>query len=106
MDLETANAPRTLVREGYEAWYLTCHVPGEGIGFWIRYTTFNPGPRPEAEPHAALWAFSFDRKRTFFPYLAPPWDRLAAQGAGSAITPRWRTWCSAWTGRRSKRRPP
>ncbi|TME16910.1 MAG: hypothetical protein E6I63_05270 [Chloroflexi bacterium] len=140
MDLETANAPRRLAREGYEAWYLTCHIPGEGIGFWIRYTTFSPGPRSEAESHAALWAFSFDRgdpgrntaaketypltaaefKRPFslrigtaelhggwcrgaagdarwelawevqavaFPYLAAPWDRLAAQG-NAASQPR------------------
>ena len=30
-------------------------------GYWIRYTTFDPGPASEVEAHSALWAFAFDR---------------------------------------------
>ena len=60
--LELANRPRYWKRPGsYEAWYVTCNQPEQRRGFWLRYTTFNPGPKSSAEPHAALWAFAFHR---------------------------------------------
>ena len=60
--LELANRPRCRgVRGAYEVWYVTVNQPAEGRGFWVRYTTFTPGPAAAAAPHAALWAFSFHR---------------------------------------------
>jgi hypothetical protein len=61
---DSANAARCQDRPGtYEAWYVTL-ADGNGRGFWIRYTTFNPGPSASAagaEAHSALGAFAFDR---------------------------------------------
>lgn len=60
--LELANRPRTRDDRGaYEVWYVTVNQPEQGRGFWIRYTTFTPAPGAGGEPHAALWAFSFQR---------------------------------------------
>lgn len=60
--LEFANRPRCRDAKGtYEVWYVTVNQPAEGRGFWIRYTTLNPVDGAGAEPHAALWAASFDR---------------------------------------------
>jgi hypothetical protein len=54
------NAPRFTGRAGaYEVWYVTVNEPGDGVGAWIRYTTFSPAPRVAAEPYAALWAAIF-----------------------------------------------
>jgi len=60
--LDEANRPRCRDRAGtYEAWYVTCNQPAHGRGFWLRYTTFNPGPASTARAHSALWAFAFHR---------------------------------------------
>lgn len=60
--LDEANRPRCRDQAGtYEVWYLTVNQPAERRGFWLRYTTFNPGPTSDAEPHSALWAFAFHR---------------------------------------------
>lgn len=61
MDVDAANAARCRGRKGtYEAWYVTVVDPARRQGYWIRYTTFNPAPGVQAEPHSALWAFRFD----------------------------------------------
>lgn len=61
MNSDGANAARCQDRPGtYEVWYVTV-AEGEGRGFWIRYTTFNPAPGAAVEAHSALWAFAFDR---------------------------------------------
>src|SRR5579871_3332410 len=60
--LEEANRSRCRDQPGtYEVWYVTANQPQERRGFWLRYTTFNPGPGARAEPHSALWAFAFHR---------------------------------------------
>jgi hypothetical protein len=63
MDVEAANAARYRGRTGaYEAWYVTVSDPAKRLGFWIRYTSFNPAPGVEAEAHSALWGFYFDHE--------------------------------------------
>jgi hypothetical protein len=57
---DAANAPKTLGGAGYEAWYVTAN-DGDGRGLWLRWTSFRPGRRSPVAPHAALWAFTFDR---------------------------------------------
>lgn len=60
--LALANRPRCSGQAAtYEVWYVTFHQPEQRRGFWLRYTTFNPGPAAQAEAHSALWAFSFHR---------------------------------------------
>ncbi len=61
MDAAAANAPRTLGAPGYEAWYVTVQQPDARRGFWLRYSTLRPSPGSNAEPHAGVWAISFDR---------------------------------------------
>jgi len=62
VDREAANAPRCQDRPGtYEAWYVTVSDAAARRGFWLRYTTFNPGSETAVEAHSALWAFAFDR---------------------------------------------
>ena len=62
MDTDAANTIRCQDRRGtYEAWYVTAADVAKGRGYWIRYTTFNPGPASDVEAHSALWAFAFDR---------------------------------------------
>jgi hypothetical protein len=59
---DSANAPRCQDRAGtYEAWYVTVSDAASRCGYWFRYTTFNPASGVSTEPHAALWAFAFDR---------------------------------------------
>ena len=61
MDSDRANAARCHDRTGtYEAWYVTVVEPARRLGYWIRYTTFNPAPGIDADAHSALWAFRFD----------------------------------------------
>jgi hypothetical protein len=63
MDSEAANAARCQSRAGrYEAWYLSVSEPAQRRGYWIRYTTFNPGSRVQIEAHSALWGFRFDHE--------------------------------------------
>lgn len=63
MNPDAANAARCQGRTGtYEAWFVTLTEPRERRGYWIRYTTFNPAAGVDAEPHSALWAFSFDHE--------------------------------------------
>ena len=62
MDSARANGPRLEPgRPGYEAWYVTVNQPSARRGYWFRYTRFQPRRGIEAEPHSAVWAFSFDR---------------------------------------------
>src|SRR5450759_4490891 len=87
MESDAANATRTRARTGtYEAWYLTVSDPDKRQGYWIRYTSFNPGRREaHDEAHCALWAFRFDhedlrwdsRERPF-PFIRPPWDVVSS----------------------------
>jgi hypothetical protein len=61
MDSDRANAARCHDRTGtYEAWYVTVVEPARRLGYWIRYTTFNPAPGIDADAHSALWAIRFD----------------------------------------------
>ena len=63
MEPDAANAIRCADRPGtYEAWYVTAADVARRRGYWIRYTTFNPGPASDGEAHSALWAFAFDRE--------------------------------------------
>src|SRR4030088_2335797 len=63
MESDAANAARCQGRTGaYEAWYVTVNEPATRQGYWIRYTTFSPGPGVEAEAHSALWGFRFDHE--------------------------------------------
>jgi hypothetical protein len=78
VNVDAANASRCQDRPGtYEAWYLTIN-DGGGPGFWIRFTTLNPGADVAHDAHSALWAFAFDRAdpssnwgaKTLFPLKA------------------------------------
>jgi len=62
MESDAANATRSRARRGtYENWYVNVADPARRQGYWIRYTSLNPGgPGAEHEAHAALWAFRFD----------------------------------------------
>ena len=63
MDAEAANAARTRGRRGtYENWYVTVNDPARRQGYWLRYTSFNPAPGVDVEPHCALWGFFFDHE--------------------------------------------
>ena len=46
-------------RGHYESWFLRANHPSRPLGFWIRYTIFSPGGRPEAAV-GELWAILFD----------------------------------------------
>ena len=62
LNTDAANAARCQDRAGtYEAWYLTASDVPSRRGYWLRYTTMNPAAGVSAQPHAALWAFAFDR---------------------------------------------
>jgi hypothetical protein len=40
---------------------VTTALPGEGRGFWIRYTTLDPATHTGSSPESALWLMSFNR---------------------------------------------